>query len=62
MKPGVTLPRLNAEMKLVGDKFRRMYPQWMDKTEGVSVMSLREFETGQVKSTLWILLGWVLSC
>jgi putative ABC transport system permease protein len=24
MKPGVTLPQLNAEMKLVGDKFRRL--------------------------------------
>ena len=27
MRPGVTLDRLNAEMKLVGDKFRRVYPQ-----------------------------------
>ena len=57
MKPGVTLPQLNAELKVVGDKFRRLYPQWMDKTESVSAMTMRDFETGQVKSTLWILLG-----
>jgi putative ABC transport system permease protein len=57
MKPGITLPQLNAEMKLVGDKFRRLYPQWMDKTESVSAIAMREFETGQVKTTLWILLG-----
>jgi predicted permease len=57
MKPGVTLPQLNAELKLVGDKFRRLYPQWMDKTESVSAVTMREFETGQVKATLWILLG-----
>ena len=57
MKPGVTLPQLNAELKLVGDNFRRMYPQWMGKTESVTAMTMRDFETGQVKSTLWILLG-----
>jgi predicted permease len=57
MKPGVTMPRLNAELKLVGDKFRRLYPQWMDKTESVGAVTMREFETGPVKTTLWILLG-----
>ena len=57
MKPGVTLPQLNAEMKLVGDKFRRLYPEWMDKTESAGAMTMREYETGQVKGTLWILLG-----
>ncbi|HTP88115.1 MAG TPA: ABC transporter permease [Bryobacteraceae bacterium] len=57
MKPGVTLAQLNAELKLVGDKFRRLYPKWMDKTESVGAMTMRDFETGQVKSTLWILLG-----
>jgi putative ABC transport system permease protein len=57
LKPGVTLAQLNAELKLVGDKFRRMYPRWMDKTEGISAITMREFETGNVKATLWILLG-----
>jgi predicted permease len=57
MKPGVSLPQLNAELKLVGDKFRRLYPRWMDKTESVGATTMRESETGQVKSTLWILLG-----
>ena len=57
MKPGVTLPHVNAELKLVGDKFRRMYPQWMDKTESVAAVTMREVETGPVKDTLWILLA-----
>ena len=57
MKPGVTLPHVNAELKLVGDKFRRLYPQWMDKTETVAAATMREVETGPVKDTLWILLA-----
>ncbi len=57
MKPGMTLTQVNAEMKLVGERFRRQYPQWMDKTETVAAIGMREFETGDVKTTLWILLG-----
>ncbi len=57
MKPGVTMAQLNSELKLVGEKYRRLYPQWMDKTETVGAITMRDFETGPVKTTLWILLG-----
>jgi len=57
MKPGVTIAQLDAELNLVGEKFRRLYPQWMDKTESVRARSMRDFETGDVRKTLWILVG-----
>src|SRR5262245_23452746 len=33
LKPGVTLAQARAEMKLLGDGFRRANPKWMDDTE-----------------------------
>ncbi len=56
-KPGVTLRQANAELKLVGGRFRRLYPQWMNKTETVAALSMQEFEVRDTRTTLWILLG-----
>jgi predicted permease len=57
MKAGLTMPQVLAELKVVGEKYRRLYPEWMNKTESVAAVSMRDLETGDVKNTLWILLG-----
>jgi predicted permease len=57
LKPGVTLAAAQAQMKIAGEQFRRANPLWMDKNEGVSVMPLRDAETGDVRPALLILLG-----
>ena len=57
LKPGVTVAAAQAEMKIVGEQFRREYPLWMDKNEGVAVVPMREAETGNIRLALWILLG-----
>ncbi|MBV8553374.1 MAG: ABC transporter permease [Acidobacteriaceae bacterium] len=57
LKPGITLEEARAEMKLVGEQFRRTNPKWMDKGESVAVIPMREAMVGQVKTALLILLG-----
>jgi putative ABC transport system permease protein len=57
LKPGVTLEQARAEMKLRGEEFRRVNPKWMDKTETVAVMPMREAMVGDVKTALLILVA-----
>ena len=57
LKPGVTVAAARAEMKLLGEQFRRQYPLFMDKTESVAVVPMREADTGDIRLALWILLG-----
>ena len=57
LKPGVTLQSAKAEMKLVGERFRRANPLWMDKTESVAVLPLQDAQVRDVKLPLMILLG-----
>jgi putative ABC transport system permease protein len=57
LKPGVTLQAARAQMKIVGERFRRANPEWMDKTESVGVVPLQEAEVGDVRPALLILLG-----
>jgi predicted permease len=57
LKPGVTLQAARAQMKVVGERFRRANPLWMDKTESVAVAPLQEAQVGDVKLPLMILLG-----
>jgi len=44
-------------MKIVGERFRQANPEWMDKTESVSVVPLQDAEVGDVRPALLILLG-----
>ena len=60
LKPGVTLGGAQAEMKLVGEQFRRAYPNWMDQNESVAVAPLREAVVEDAKTPLYILMGAVL--
>ena len=57
LKPGVTVEQARAEMKMAGENFRRAFPQWMDKTESVDVMSLRDSMVRDVRLALLVLLG-----
>src|ERR1700683_1502744 len=57
LKPGVSLEAARAEMKVVGDRFRAKYPKFMDKTESVAVIPLRDARVGDVRPALLILLG-----
>jgi putative ABC transport system permease protein len=60
LRPGVTLAAAQAEMKMIGEQFRRAYPQWMDKNESVAVLPLREAMVEDANTPLYILLGAVL--
>ncbi len=57
LKPGVTIEQARAEMKLAGERFRRMYPEWMGKKETVAVTPMRDSLVRNVKPALLILMG-----
>jgi len=57
LKPGVTLERARAEMRVAGDAFRRAYPKWMGKTESVGVTPMGDSIVKDVKPALLVLLG-----
>lgn len=57
LKPGVTVEAAKADLKLAGERFREANPKWMDKTESVTVLPLREALVGDVKPALMILVG-----
>src|SRR5262245_29471530 len=57
LKPGVTLAQARAEMKVLGDQFRRANPKWMDDTEQAGVYGMRDIAVRDVRPMLLILLG-----
>lgn len=57
LKPGVTIEAANAELKLIGEQFRKANPKWMDKSESVAAVPMRDATIGNVKTALFILLG-----
>jgi predicted permease len=57
LKPNVSLEQARAEMKVVGERFRKDNPKWMDKLESVAVVPLQEATVREVHSLLLILLG-----
>ena len=57
LKPGVTLSQARAEMKVMGERFRSANPKWMDATESVAVVPLRDSMVEDVRLALLILLG-----
>src|SRR5579871_6838477 len=57
LKPGLTVGAAQADLKLAGERFRQANPKWMDKTESVTVLPLREALVGDVKPALLILAG-----
>ena len=41
LKRGVTVTAAQAQMKVVGEQFRKAYPKWMDPEESVGVVPMR---------------------
>ena len=57
LKPGVTVAAAQAQMKIVGEQFRKANPKWMDDEESVAVVPMRDATTGEVKTALLVLFG-----
>jgi putative ABC transport system permease protein len=57
LKPGVTAASAEARMKTIGEQFRQVNGKWMDKTESVAVVPMREATTGEVRTALLVLFG-----
>jgi predicted permease len=57
LKPEVTIEQARAEMRVAGDAFRRANPKWMDKTESVGVVPMRDSIVKDVRPALLVLLG-----
>jgi putative ABC transport system permease protein len=57
LKPGATLASAKANMVVAGEQFRRANPKWMDDSETVAVVSLRDAMVGNVRHVLLILVG-----
>jgi len=57
LKPTVTIAAAQAQLKVLGEQFRKAYPKWMDPDEGVAVVSMRDATTGDVRPALLILFG-----
>ena len=54
---GATLAQARAEVRTLGEQFRRAYPKWMDDSEHAGVESMRDVLVRDVRPTLLILLG-----
>jgi predicted permease len=57
LKSGVTLDAAQANMVIAGSQFRAANPKWMDVTETVKVLPLRDALVGDVRLALLILVG-----
>jgi putative ABC transport system permease protein len=57
LKPGITLEAANAQLRLVGEEFRRQHSEWMDENESVKAVSLQEQLAVEFRPTLLILMG-----
>ena len=57
LKPGVSLESARAEVRLLGDQFRRANPKWMGDDEQAGVFRMLDITVGDVRPALLILLG-----
>ena len=57
LKPDVKIATAQAQMKVIGEQFRKAYPKWMDENESVAVRSMRDATTGDVRTALLVLFG-----
>lgn len=59
LKEGVTLEEAQAEMTVLGDRFRKAFPDEMSERETVRVETLQERLYGNLRPALLVLLGTV---
>ncbi len=58
LKPGITLPQANAQLKLAADQYRRTYgSEALSPEDGFGVVSLEESMIGDTRFPLLVLLG-----
>ncbi|MBV8845923.1 MAG: ABC transporter permease [Bryobacterales bacterium] len=57
LKPGISVAAAQAEMKVMGERFRKANPKWMDDKESVAVTPMRDATTGDVRTALLVLFG-----
>ena len=58
LKPGVTIPQANAQLRLVADQFRRLYGgDLLPPDSGFGVVSLQQLMIGDTGSRLLVLFG-----
>ncbi|PWU07339.1 MAG: hypothetical protein C5B51_10175 [Terriglobia bacterium] len=57
LKPGVKLATAQAEMKIVGEQFRKAYPKWMNDNESVGATPMRDAIVRDARTPLYVLLG-----
>ena len=59
LKPGITIPMADAQLKLAADQFRRTYPGpgTLGPQNGFSVIPLAQSIVGDTRSSLLVLLG-----
>jgi len=57
MKPGVTVERAWAELNGILREIVREHPKDYDPKTVITLMSLRDYMVGRVRSALWVLLG-----
>ena len=57
LKPGVTVPMANAQLKLAADQYRTTYPGRLGPNNGFAVVPLQELMVRDTQSSLYVLLG-----
>ncbi len=57
LKPGISVGQARAEMKLIGERFRRTHPHVMEKNESVAVTPARDAVVEDVRTALLVLAG-----
>jgi putative ABC transport system permease protein len=65
LKPGVSLPKAQADLSIIANRLQEEYPESYSKAGGysASLVSLKDQLTGSIRPTLWVLLftaGFVL--
>jgi putative ABC transport system permease protein len=59
LKPGVTVPMANAQLKLAADQYRATYPGTLGPNGSFGVILWQELMVRDTKSSLYVLLGTV---
>jgi putative ABC transport system permease protein len=57
LKPGVTLEQARAEVRVLGEGFRKANPKWMGSNEQATVVPMQDLVVENVRPALLILLG-----
>src|SRR5499425_135419 len=57
LRPGVTVPMANAQLKLAADQYRTTYPGTLGPNNGFGVVLLQELMVRDTRSSLYVLLG-----